>query len=244
MMSSQPSSEVSQRKSKQQATKSISEQARKKPLVTEDVPSSASTFSVSVYGSPAEHGAFPIPPAVIAREAVVNGFLKTVSEMYFGSVDPFAEILRCLDDRIDPNTRKYVSGLETLLKNEIQEYGNTKGKASKEKVIVTPLDLLACPFRKPEVIDQWSPYDTALFELAICEHRGFHPKKMAAMFGGRRSMGEVSDFFEDVYSKSANWRKIQKLLNNEELTDEDSDIEMKDESHTSSIDSAYGEPTN
>jgi hypothetical protein len=57
-------------------------------------------------------------------------------------------------------------------------------------------------------------------------------------------MEEVSDFFEDVYSKSANWRKIQKLLNNEELTDEDSDIEMKDESHTSSIDSAYGEPTN
>ena len=211
----------SQRKSKQQATKNIYEQAHKRPLQEDDKPSYPNDFPVAIYGIPEDHGDFPIPQVTRAREAITNGLLKTVSEMYFATTDPYAEILRCLDDRIDPTTRKYVSGLETLLKNEVLDANNSRPKLNKEKVIITPLDMLACPFRQREVLDQWTPIDTALFELAICQHKGFHAKKVAQVFGDRKSVEELSAFFDKVYSRSDNWKKIQKLIKNEMQIDED-----------------------
>jgi hypothetical protein len=189
---------------------------------------SSSVFPESVYGPPPEYNEVLIHQSVKERDLITNGLLKTVSEMYFGCIDPFAEILRCLDNRIDPVSRRYVSGLETLLKNEILDTNNAKAKASKEKIIITPLDMLACPFRKSEVIDNWAPQDVALFELSVCECRGFNPKQMLPNFDGRKTGDDLTAFFDTVYSKSNNWKKIQAIINRDDLgvvKSEDMDVE-------------------
>lgn len=217
-MSSQPYSDSGARRSKQQASKNIAEQSRKRVYSAEEASSSTIIFPMSVYGTNEILRDSPVPPIVAARETIINGLLKNVSEMYFGSTEPYAEILRCMDDRIDENTGKYVSGLESLLKSEAMESNTGRSKASKEKIIVTPLDMLACPFRRPEALDQWAPIDITLFELSICESKGFHPKKIAGNFEGRKSFDEILSFFENVYSKSDNWIKIQKILKHEALS--------------------------
>ncbi len=212
--------EAPQRKSKQQASKNITEQSRKRPLNSTSESSSSSTFPAAVYGEALGNSeALSAPRNVMERDTIINGLLMTVSNMYFGTTGPFAEILRCLDDRIDPHTHRYISGLETLLKNEILDPTNNKNKASKEKVIITPLDMLSCAFRKPEVIDGWTPYDIVMFELAICANKGFHPKQVLTHFEGRKSLEDLTVFFDQVYSKSDSWRKIQKVINNEALSD-------------------------
>jgi hypothetical protein len=206
-----------QRRSKQQASQNITLQSRKRQREFEDVSadeSSSSLLPVSIYGSAPSYSDLAIPDLVQQRDMIRNALLNTVSDMYFGTSDPFPEILRCLDDRIDPHTRRYVSGLITAIKSEIQDGAGTK-KANKEKVIVTPLDMLACPFRKPHVIDSWTPYEIALFELAICEVRGFHVKKIHAFFDGRKTIEELNAFFDQVYCKSDNYRKIARILSNQ-----------------------------
>lgn len=210
------SSETAQRKSKQQATKILTEQSRKRQLPTQaDGSTSNDVFPETVYGPPHEYDEIFTPEVVRNRDIITNGILKTVSEMYFGTVDPFAEILRCLDERIDPVSKRYVSGLETIMKNEVLEANNAKNKAAREKVIITPLDMLTCPFRKQEVLDDWTPFDVTLFELGICENRGFNSKKIQSLFDGRKSLDEVVSFFEEVYSKSDHWKKIQTFINDQ-----------------------------
>ena len=203
-----------QRKSKQQASQNIVLQGRKRQRDIDDLSadeSSSSVLPVSIYGNPIPMTEMILPDVVQQRDIIRNGLLNTVSDMYFGTTDPFPEILRCLDDRIDPHTRRYVSGLITAIKAEIQD-GSTNKKANKEKVIVTPLDMLACPFRKPHVIDSWTPYDIALFELALCEVKGFHVKKIHAILDGRKTIEELNSFFDQVYCRSDNYRKISRVL--------------------------------
>jgi hypothetical protein len=228
--------EPMQRKSKQQATKILTEQSRKRQLPTQaDGSSSNDVFPEAVYGPPCEYDEIFAPDIVRNREMILNALLKTVSEMYFGCVDPFAEILRCLDERIDPVSRRYVSGLETLLKNEVIEANNSKNKAAREKVIITPLDMLICPFRKQEVLDDWTPFDVTLFELGVCENRGFNPKKIQALFDGRKSLDEVVSFFEEVYAKSDNWKKIRTFIDTETPV-ERRDEELKSEDGANEVD--------
>lgn len=206
-----------QRKSKQQASQNISMQSRKRIRDLDDVSadeSSSSILPISIYGNVTPIMEAHIPEVVQHRDMIRNALLHTVSDMYFGSTDPFPEILRCLDDRIDPHTRRYVSGLIAAIKSEMQEGVGSK-KANKEKVIVTPLDMLACPFRKHHVIDSWTPYDIALFELGVCEERGFHPKKIHSLFDGKKTIEELNTFFEQVYSKSDNFRRISKVVHNQ-----------------------------
>ena len=200
------------RRSKQQASRNIAEQSRKRPLPSTNTMSSASVFPSSVYEAASDNGDPSIPAIVRERETITNALLHTVSDMYFGTDDPFAEILRCMDDRIDPHTRRYVSGLETLLKTEVLDPANTKNKANREKVIITPLDMLSCAFRKQEAFDSWTPYDVVLFELAICESREYDPKKIEKYFDGRKSLDDIGKFFEEVYSRSDNWRRLQTLM--------------------------------
>ena len=222
--------EPAQRKSKQQASKNITEQSRKRPLHSSAASSSSSTFPTAVYGEAAENSEMQAAPrSVFERNVITNGLLMTVSNMYFGTTEPFAEILRCLDDRIDPHTHRYISGLETLLKTEILDPAANKNKSNREKVIITPLDMLACAFRKPEVIDGWTPYDVVLFELAVCADKGFHPKQVLGYFEGRKSLEELTVFFDEVYSKSDSWRKIQKLINNEALSEFEGGDSVKSE---------------
>jgi hypothetical protein len=214
------------RRSKQQASKNIASQRRKRPRDDDIASANSSTSSglpVSLYGVSDIPEDADAPDVVVTRDLIRNALVNTVSDMYFGTTDPFPEILRCLDNRIDPHTHRYISGLTTLLKSEIQDNGSNK-KANKEKVIVTPLDMLACPFRRPQVIDAWNPYDVTMFELGICEHRGFQPKKMHALFEGRKSVEELISFFETVYSKSDNYRRISRIINNdfESSAEEDS----------------------
>ena len=221
--------EPAQRKSKQQASKSIVEQARRKPVNEDGKSAPSNIFPHSVYGTPEEREGVQPPAEVVARSFISNGLLKTSSDMYLGTTEPFAEILRCLEDRIEPGSRRYVSGLETLLKNEIADNGSSKSKASKEKIIITPLDMLACTFRQPEVMDQWTPFDVALFEAGVCEHRGFNAKKQLALFDGRKSAEELSAFFDKAYSKSDNWKKISKLINHETISDEEELFKSQDD---------------
>jgi hypothetical protein len=218
-----------QRKSKQLASKSISEQSRRRLVFPSSEASSTSAFPSAVYGDALDADRTYFEPSNQDRNIITNGLLITVSEMYFGTTDPFAEILRCLDDRIDPHTRRYVSGLETLLKNEVLDPGNAKNKTNREKVIITPLDMLSCAFRRQEIIDGWTPYDVALFELALCRHRGYHPKKLLSELGGRKTLDEISGFFDNVYSKTKSWEKLQKIINNESMGDEDDNFEIKNE---------------
>ena len=107
---------------------------------------------------------------------------------------------------------------------------------SKEKVIITPLDMLACTFREAEVIDQWSPYDVALFQLGICETKGFNAKKLGTVFEGRKSVEELTQFFEKVYRRSENWARLEKLLIRESVPSED-DASVKSEGNESLEDS-------
>ena len=206
-----------QRKSKQQASQNISLQSRKRFRDLDDASaneSSSSILPVSIYGNVTPMIEAHIPEVVQHRDIIRNALLHTVSDMYFGTTDPFPEILRCLDDRIDPHTRRYVSGLITAIKSEMQE-GSGNKKASKEKVIVSPLDMLACPFRKPHVIDSWTPFEIALFELGVCEEKGFHPKKIHALFDGKKTIEELTTFFDQVYSRSDNYRRISRVIHNQ-----------------------------
>jgi len=231
-MSSQLFFDPPPRKSKQQASKSITEQSRKRPLVDDDISEPVTNFPTSVYGEIDQPMDFLKPDSVLQREVIANGLLNTVSNMYFGTTEPFAEILRCLDDRIDRSSHRYVSGLETLLKNEVVDVPSSKAKVSKEKVIITPLDMLACTFREAEVIDQWSPYDVALFQLGICETKGFNAKKLGTVFEGRKSVEELTQFFEKVYRRSENWARLEKLLIRESVPSED-DASVKSEGNES-----------
>ena len=218
------------RKSKQQASKSISEQSRKRAISSDEVSEPATIFPSSVYGELEQPVDFLKPEIVLHRELIANSLLKTVSNMYFGTTDPFAEILRCLDDRIDRTSRRYVSGLETLLRNEVNEVQGPKNKSTKEKIIITPLDMLACPFREPEVIDHWTPYDVALFQLGVYEMRGFNVKKLTPLFDGRKSVEELTKFFDRVYSKSDNWKRFQRLLNDEPISEDDESMKSGSDS--------------
>ena len=214
---SQPfSAEPPQRKSKQQATKNIANQARSKSMPG-DPSSESSQFStrlpVSIYGLPEDRGDISVPVSVGERELITNALLKTVSEMYFGTDDPFAEILRNMDDRIDLVTGRYISGLETFLKGEILE--NSNSSKSKERLTITALDMLACPFRRKQVIDNWTCRDVALFELGICQYDGYHPKKHFQLFKETKSIEELDAFYE-LYSKTDNYNEISKsFLKNE-----------------------------
>ena len=230
------------RKSKQQASKNIASQNRKRLRDADFANATSSTSSnlpESIYGVSELQEKSEVPELVVARDLIRNALVNTVSDMYFGTTDPFPEILRCLDDRIDPHTRRYVSGLTTLMKSEIQENGSNK-KANKEKVIVTPLDMLACPFRRPQVIDSWNPFDVTLFELGVCDTRGFHPKKMHLLVVGRKSVDELQSFFETVYSKSDNYRRICRIINNDLDSSEEEDTGFEDSLPTSSRISASG----
>lgn len=213
-------SEPAQRKSKQQASKNIASQSRKRPL-EDGHESETSSFSMSlppaIYGVPEDRGDICVPSQVNVREMITNAMLKTVSEMYFGTDDPFPEILRSMDDRIDPTTRRYVSSLETFLKSEVFDSASAaqNKKVVKEKIVITPLDMISCPFRQKEVVDKWTCLDVALFELGVCENGGFHPKRIHSIFEGRKSLDELVEFFEAVYSKSDNYRRIARLLSKE-----------------------------
>jgi len=211
------------RRSKQQASKNISSQNKKRPRDEDydnELSSSSSMLPASIYGVAEQSENVDIPSVVMSRDLIRNALINTVSEMYFGTTDPFPEILRCLDDRIDPHTHRYVSGLMSLMKSEIQDMNSNK-KASKEKIIVTPLDMLACPFRKPQIIDSWTPFDVALFELGICERKGYEPKKMHALFEGRKSMEELDEYMEHVYSFSDNFAQLFRTISNDFVTSEE-----------------------
>lgn len=213
------------RKSKQQASRSITEQSRKRPLSVDESSEPVTIFPASVYGEQDQQADFLKPERVLSREIITNGFLKTVSTMYFGTTDPFAEILRCLDDRIDRSSHRYKSGLETLLRNEVYESQGTKNsKALKEKIIITPLDMLSCPFREAEEIDNWTPYDVALFQLGIFENKGFHVKKFLSLYDGRKSANELTEFFDRVYSKSENWKRFHRLIHNDESPSDEDEV--------------------
>ena len=217
--------EPAARRSKQVASRNIVEQSRKRQLQSVSAASSSSIFPKSVYGEPRDYGESPIPEIVRSRETISNALLNTVSDMYFGTNDPFAEILRCMDDRIDSQTRRYVSGLETLLKTEVLDPTSAKNKANREKIIITPLDMLSCAFRKQDAIDSWTPYDVILFELTICECREYDPEKLGRHFEGRKSLDDITNFFNEVYSKSDNWKRIQNYINkgdSQEMSDAES----------------------
>ncbi len=217
-----PSADTSQRKSKQLATQNIVGLSRKRAR-DDDFEGSQSAVSSylpeSIYGSSEKYDSIPAPDIVIFRDLMRNAMLNTVSKMYFNTTDPCPEILRCMDDRIDTSTHRYVSGLETLLKNELTEPPANNKKSIKDRIVITPLDLIACPFRKNETIDTWTPLEVALFELGICENRGFSEKKMYALFEGNRSVEELLQFFTDVYSLSENYAAIQKFLSKDEEAD-------------------------
>lgn len=217
-----PSSESAQRKSKQLATQNIVFQSRKR-MRDDDLPedeSPASNFlPESVYGRSEKYESIHAPDVVVLRDLMRNAMLNTVSKMYFNTTDPFPEILRCLDDRIDPSTHRYISALESFIKGELTEPPTSSKKSLKERIVITPLDLIACPFRKKETMDTWTPLEIALFELGICETRGFSEKKMHALFEGKRTVEELTQFFTEVYSKSENYGAIQKFLNKDEPND-------------------------
>lgn len=207
--------DIQPRKSKQQASQNILSQSRKRQRDLDDVSadeSSSSILPVSVYGVYSFIPEVDQPEVVQRRDLIRNAFLNTISDMYFGTTDPFPEILRSLDDRVDPHTHRYVSGLIAAIKSEMQEATTSNKKLAKEKVIVTPLDMLACPFRKPHAIDTWTPYDIALFELGVCENKGFHAKKLHALFEGKKAIDEIQSFFEHVYSKSENYQRIVRAI--------------------------------
>lgn len=206
-MSSSFSSDPPQRKSKQQATKNIFIHSRTKLPANEPSSQSnvlSSSLPQSIYGLPPDRGAIVVPTSVATREMMANVLLKTVSEMYFGTEDPFAEILRNMDDRIDPVSGRYVSGLETFMRTEVLEPAQPASKKH-ERIAITALDMIACRFRKKEVIDDWTAKDVVMFELYMIESKGvFQPKKMNI----GKTMEELLDFYEQVYCKSDSFHRI------------------------------------
>jgi hypothetical protein len=215
-------SESAQRKSKELASKNIVIQSRKRPLDDDFTGNGSSTSSVlpeSIYGTRERYEGSSVPEVVVLRDLMRNAMVNTVSKMYFDTTDPFPEILRCLDDRIDEKTDRYVSGIESLLRAEISDQPVYSKKSLKERIVITPLDMIACPFRRKEVIDTWRPLEVALFELGICESRGFSPKRMFELFEGKRSIEELTLFFDEVYSKTDNYATISRLS----MKDEDMD---------------------
>ena len=131
------------------------------------------------------------------RQDLIDSYLELSSLMYFGTHQPFSEILR---DRQEPDD---VKGGNALDRAFLDSMSGSVAKSSKKddknnkNTIYTPLDVLMSDMREPEIIDDWSPHETAILLAAIAKH-GESVSDIANYLSSKTS-DEVKDFIDNVY---------------------------------------------
>jgi hypothetical protein len=137
------------------------------------------------------------------RQDLLESYLELASLMYFGTPQPFSEILR---DRQEPDDIKGRNQLDEAVIDNMS-LGNGKpskkeDKNSKDKntPVYTPLDVLLSTMREPEVIDDWSPHEIAIVVASIAKHG--EVASAIAPYLINKSVTEVQDFLDQVYKKT------------------------------------------
>ena len=134
------------------------------------------------------------------RQDLIDSYLELSSLMYFGTPQPFSEILR---DKQEPDDMTEGNRLDKAF---IENMNGTVSKISKKDekngkpTIFTPLDVLLSNMREPEIIDDWSPHETAILMASIAKHG----ESIAdiARYLPSKTYDEVEDFLEQVYRKT------------------------------------------
>lgn len=124
--------------------------------------------------------------------------VKTSEQLEAAKIQLINKFIRICNDAYflnlsnDPDTR-----LDILV--------NTPGAAREA------IELLRSPFRKPEVIDSWTPLDVALFVAGITRF-GRDWESIKSILPNKSAM-ELSQFYFSVWKGSrmyASWKKIRK----------------------------------
>jgi hypothetical protein len=137
------------------------------------------------------------------RQDLVESYLELASLMYFGTPQPFSEILR---DRQEPDDLKGRNRVdEAFIENMVgvpAKLVKKDDKNNKERnaPVYTPLDVLLSAMREPEVIDDWSPHEIAIFMAAIAHHG--EVASAIAPYLPSKSVSGIEDFLDQVYKRT------------------------------------------
>jgi hypothetical protein len=141
--------------------------------------------------------------------------------MYFGQVDPFSDILRCLEDRIDDDMR-FKSKFDIALHQELTNPTRPdQANRKRNTFVVTPLDMIGSGMREPDVVDGWTPADVMKFDCLLIKNKRFSLDYFQDNMKNKRKSDLIN--FYNFYSKTENFKILSKILNESKPTEISSD---------------------
>ena len=143
------------------------------------------------------------------RQDLMDSVLELSSLMYFGSAEPFAELLRDRQVPEVPKRNPLDEAIADNMSNSTTQVSKKKD-ARREQSLLTALDVMQSSIREPEVIDNWSPHECAIFEAGFVKWGEEGLLNLVPLLP-RKSIDDIEQFLNEVYRKTSRWKALQNV---------------------------------
>lgn len=127
---------------------------------------------------------------------------------------------RINQSKVHQMTEDYTSLVGSMLypATQFNNYGYDPSQRQYPMEKISLLGFVKSPFRRPTIIEKWSPYEIALFEGSMF-HYGKEFRQVSKQIGTKTTR-EVIDFYY-IWKKTAHYKKWkEQFISDEELLDD------------------------